>query len=212
MYTYFILIYNYILYLRTESNLVVSDEETSEQDRETEDLDSSDNWEKNASQVNIDDKDTDLQTLPKKKGNQTENSQSKFGSSLLKILENRQTMPEDRDKYFLMLLLPQIRTLTEDQKTQLHIEFLSAIQRVKHSTSVHPAYPYHTSPNTSYPYTQPYPSSRHHYTANISRPLSHLSNDIPFQYNSTINSNNLLPTAHTTQQLNCYYKNPPDSD
>jgi len=46
-------------------------------------------------------------------------------------LENRR--PQDAETSFLMSLLPQIRSLTEEQKGRVYIEFLTILQRVKYS-------------------------------------------------------------------------------
>lgn len=55
--------------------------------------------------------------------------------------------------------------MTEDQKTQLYVEFLNAIQRVKCSSHVSSAYPYNNTlanqPNLNHSY---YPGF--HYTSN----------------------------------------------
>jgi len=58
----------------------------------------------------MDDSDTQEPQQPNKKikKNPKKTATSNFGSSLLKILENRQKIPEDPEKSFLMSLLPQI--------------------------------------------------------------------------------------------------------
>ncbi|CAI6354034.1 unnamed protein product [Macrosiphum euphorbiae] len=50
------------------------------------------------------------------KKNPKKTATSNFGSSLFKILENHQKIPEDPEKSFLLSLLPQIKSLDEDQK------------------------------------------------------------------------------------------------
>lgn len=91
-----------------------------------------------------------------------------------------------------MSLLPQIKSLTENQKTQLYLEFLNAIQRVKHFSSVPPANNTPINHPFSYISQQPPSSLGHHYTTNnipqnvpssisIHRPLLY---DIPSQYDS----------------------------
>jgi len=89
-----------------------------------------------------------------------------FGENVLSILENRQRVPDDPEKSFLMSLLPQIKTLTEDQKTQLYVEFLNAIQRIK-CTSYTPTaahlqtIPHYHSPNFSRDLHNPSPNFEH---------------------------------------------------
>lgn len=63
------------------------------------------------------------QPLIKKKKKNPKTPISNFGTSLLKILENRQNVPENPEMYILMSPLPQIKSLTEDQKTQLTLSF-----------------------------------------------------------------------------------------
>uniref|UniRef100_A0A2S2NMX0 BESS domain-containing protein n=2 Tax=Schizaphis graminum TaxID=13262 RepID=A0A2S2NMX0_SCHGA len=136
-----------------------------------------------------------------KKNAKTEN----FGSSLLKILENRQRIPEDPEKSFLMSLLPQIKSLDEDQKTQLYVEFLNAIQRVKNSP-VTSTYTYNT-PNNQ-PYSQFYPQQNYatnnypHSPSPISyqRPLSRMSqfNITPHQYSTQNVPKNIISSTITS--------------
>lgn len=117
-----------------------------------------------------------------------------FGSSLLKILENRQVIPEDPEKSFLMSLLPQIKSLDEDKKTQLYVKFLNAIQRVKNS-SVTPAYPYNT-PNNQ-PYSAFFPQQYYapnNYPQNVS---SSVSNQRPPSHQSYFN----IPPQYTPQNV-----------
>jgi len=92
--------------------------------------------ENNISEV-LENSDCEIQkTVKSKKRKKTTSLKSSpsFGENLLSILENRQRVPDDPEKSFLMSLLPQIKTLTEDQKTQLYVEFLNAIQRVKRTS------------------------------------------------------------------------------
>ncbi|XP_025192608.1 uncharacterized protein LOC112592670 [Melanaphis sacchari] len=55
---------------------------------------------------------------------------------LIHFLKNRPKEVEDPDKLFLLSLTPLIKDFTSDQKTQLYIEFLNAIQKIK-NTSQH---------------------------------------------------------------------------
>lgn len=159
---------------------------------------------------------------PHKKIKKNPKTETNFGSSLLKILENRQTIPEDSEKSFLMPLLPQIRTLNENQKTQLYVEFLNAILRVK-NYPVTPTYPYNT-PNTQ-PYSPFFP--QHHYAThnnpqNVSSisyqtPLSHMSHfNITPQYTSQnvpkpmINSTITSPPSVNDEAGNFSQSPPPE--
>lgn len=118
----------------------------------------------------MDDINAEEQPPRKKKKTLIKNPPSNFGTSLLKILQNRQTIPEDPEKCFLMSLLPQIKSLTEDQKSMVYIEFLNTIQRVKHYSSAMP-HSYNSSnapinhPPNSY-YSQQHLSSPGYYYAN----------------------------------------------
>lgn len=72
-----------------------------------------------------------------------EDSPIKFWILVVKNFRKQEQTPEDPEKYFLLSLLPQIKSLTEDEKSMVYIEFLNAIQRVKHNTSAIPHfYPY----------------------------------------------------------------------
>lgn len=82
-------------------------------------------------------------------------------------MENRRT--EDAETSFLMSLLPQIRSLTEEQKSKVYIEFLTVLQRVKYST----------------------PPQMQHIPSQVS------TGPIPFNY-SYYNSNQTLPTFSST--------------
>lgn len=55
---------------------------------------------------------------------------------LIHFFKNRPKEVEDPDKLFLLSLTPLIKDFTSDQKTQLYIEFLNAIQKIK-NTSQH---------------------------------------------------------------------------
>ncbi|CAI6373725.1 unnamed protein product [Macrosiphum euphorbiae] len=165
-----------------------------------------------------------MQRPPNKKlkKNPKKTATSNFGSSLLKILENRQKIPEDPEKSFLLSLLPQIKSLDEDQKTRLYVEFLNAIQRVK-NCSVTPTYPYNTPNNQPY---SPFPP-QHYYTTNnnpqsvsssISHqtPLSHMPhfNITPHQYASQnvpttmINNTTITSPQRVNDELNYVPQSP----
>lgn len=76
-------------------------------------------------------------------------------------MENRR--PQDAETSFLMSLLPQIRSLTEEQKGRVYIEFLTILQRVKYSTQPQmqvQQIPSQVQVNTgSIPFNYPYPYS-----------------------------------------------------
>ncbi|KAL4083925.1 hypothetical protein QTP88_029241 [Uroleucon formosanum] len=80
---------------------------------------------------------------------------------LINFLKNRPKEVEDPGKLFLLSLTPLIKDFTSDQKTQLYIEFLNAIQKIK-NTSQHqfsfqiPSLTPHNQNNT---FTQPQPYS-----------------------------------------------------
>ncbi|XP_050057314.1 uncharacterized protein LOC126550231 [Aphis gossypii] len=192
----------------TESNVQPSEDEASEVE-ETEDTDLVVGKNISVEEImeNADVEERRQSHKKFKKNPKTEN----FGSSLLKILENRQTIPEDPEKSFLMSLLPQIRTLDEEQKTQLYIEFLNAIQRVKNSY-VTPTYPTYNAPNNQ-PYSQFFPQQ--HYATNnhpqsisssisYQRPLSHMSqfNISPHQYTSQNSPKNISSTITSPPIVN----------
>lgn len=169
---------NYIklYFYSTESNVQSSDDEVSvSEGGETEDVDLVVG--NNITTENIYDSDAEEPKQPNKKikknPKKTATATSNFGSSLLKILENRQKIPEDSEKSFLMSLLPQIKSLDEDQKTRLYVEFLNAIQRVK-NCPITPTFLNNT------PNYQPYSSflPQLHYTTNhnpqsLSSSISH---------------------------------------
>jgi len=93
-----------------------------------------------------------------------------FGENLLSILENRQRVPDDPEKSFLISLLPQIKTLTEDQKTQLYLEFLSAIQRVKRTSF---------NPPVAHLQTIPLNNSHSNYSRDLHNPSPHFEYSTP---------------------------------
>lgn len=139
------------------------------------------------------------------------------------MLPNRQTVPEDLEKNFLMSLLLQIKSLNEDKKTQLYVEFLNAIQRVNNS-SVTPAYPYDILNNQ--PYSVFFPQqyyATNNYSQNVSpsisnqRPPSHKSYfNIPPQYipqnvpNTTVNSSITSPSSVHGESSNFSQSPPPE--
>lgn len=160
----------------------------------------------------MDNYDVEEQQPPmKKKKKNPKTPISNFGTSLLKILENRQNVPEDPEKYFLMSLLPQIKSLTEDQKTQLYVEFLNAIQRVKYSSPVPPIYPnFAHNPNISQPPSSVNPTQNQNYyglplaspssTQNISTPST-----LNFQhYKNNYSPSAFPPTVNPTQNKKTY--------
>lgn len=141
----------------------------------------------------------------------------------MKILENRQKIPEDPEKSFLMSLLPQIKSLDEDQKTRLYVEFLNAIQRVK-NCPITPIFPNNT------PNYQPYSTflPQFHYNTNhnpqslsssISHqtPLSHTPhfNVTPHQYASQnvpttmINNPTITSPQSVNDESNYFPQSPP---
>jgi len=160
----------------------------------------------------MDDIDEEKQQPRKKKKPLKTTPPSNFGSSLLKILENRKQTPEDPEKYFLLSLLPQIKSLTEDQKSMVYIEFLNAIQRVKHNTSAIPHF---------YPYTQINQPSSYFSQQHFSSPGYYHTNDshnVPTAIiNSTITSPPIIheessnfsqpssPAINSTNKQNYHY-------
>jgi len=57
-----------------------------------------------------------------------------FEDELLKSLRRENEDTADPDKSFLMSLLPQIKSISEDKKPMLYIELINTIQRVKNPT------------------------------------------------------------------------------
>jgi len=109
----------------------------------------------------------------------------------------------DPEKSVLMSLLLQIKSLTEDQKSMVYIEFLNAIQRVKHHSSGMPhSYPSNTPINqpNSY-YSQQYFSSPGYYYANDSQ------NVLTATINSTITSTITSPPSVHDESSN--FSQPP---
>jgi len=160
---------------------------------------------------------------PNKKIKKNQKKTATFGSSLLKILENRQKIPEDPEKSFLMSLLPQIKSLDEDQKTRLYVEFLNAIQRVK-NCSVTPTYPYNTPNNQHYfPFLPQLNYTTNHYPQSVSSsishqtPLSHMPhfNITPHQYASQnvpttmINNTTITSPQRVNDESNYFPQSPP---
>lgn len=83
---------------------------------------------------------------------------------LIHFLKNRPKEVEDPDKLFLLSLTPLIKDFTSDQKTQLYIEFLKAIQKVKNTSQYQFSFqrnqvPSQTPHNQNNTFTQPQPYS-----------------------------------------------------
>lgn len=104
---------------------------------------------------------------------------------MINIFEQRKT-EEDPEKHFLLSLLPQIRLLTEDQKTQLYIDILNSIQRLKGSSNAssfnqtpiandYSTQSHHNIYNVPPHYpsqTDSIPTLNHHYKVNTQWPIS----------------------------------------
>lgn len=72
---------------------------------------------------------------PAKRIKKSKTKEDWFEKELLDAIKSKPSEEnEGPEKHFLMSLIPQIKVLTEDQKTQLYIEFLGAIQRIKNIT------------------------------------------------------------------------------
>lgn len=121
--------------------------------------------EENINEV-MENSDCEIQNTGKSKKRQktTLKSPPSFGENLLSILENRQRVPDDPEKSFLMSLLPPIKTLTEDQKTQLYVEFLNAIQRIKRTSYI---------PTAAHVQTIPHNHSYSNYSRDLHNPSPH---------------------------------------
>ncbi|CAI6376805.1 unnamed protein product [Macrosiphum euphorbiae] len=173
---------------RTEGNI----EESSDND-----IDINDSvLEENIDVQNDGDDENDIPDDPvKKRPTTTKTKLSKkptFEENLLNILENRRPQPQDAETSFLMSLLPQIRSLTEEQKGRVYIEFLTTLQRVKYSTPQIQQIPSQVN-SSSIPFTSlTYP----YYNSNQTLPdFSTLSSAINPQQPQQIET--VTPTLHT---------------
>lgn len=126
---------------RTESNVEHSDDDDNDNSNDVNVVDKEDtieNEELGGNNILV-----DVEELAVESGNQATGQQKKrkkmkkvddFEKQLITILENR-NKEEDPDKLFLLSLLPKVKSLTEDQKVLLNIEFLKAFQKVKNSVN-----------------------------------------------------------------------------
>lgn len=74
--------------------------------------------------------------IPAKRMKKNKTKVDSFEKELLDAIKSKSSEEnEGPEKHFLLSLIPQIKPLTEDQKTQLYIEFLGAIQRIKNIPS-----------------------------------------------------------------------------
>lgn len=76
-------------------------------------------------------------------------NETAFENKLISYLHNRPQEETDPDKVFLLSLLPQIKQLSQDKKTQLYIYFLNGIQQISHISN-NPQTDFHSSHSHGY--------------------------------------------------------------
>lgn len=92
---------------------------------------------------------------------QKKNKKINFEDELLKSLRNN--IEDDPDKQFLMSLLPQMKSVSDEKKPMLYIELIKAIQKVKNlplNNLAHHGQSLHSQNNSTYlqpgGYSQPF--------------------------------------------------------
>ncbi|CAI6353634.1 unnamed protein product [Macrosiphum euphorbiae] len=116
-------------------------------------------------------------TISKKSKTKSTKNETAFENKLIDYLRNRPREETDPDKLFLLSLLPQIKQLSQDKKTQLYINFLNSIQQIS-QISNNPQTDFHSS------YSQGYSPSPSQTPLNIltdSSPISHHNINSPYQ-------------------------------
>jgi len=105
-------------------------------------------------------------TISKKSKTKSTKNETAFENKLIDYLRNRPREETDPDKLFLLSLLPQIKQLSQDKKTQLYIYFLNDIQQIS-QISNNPQTDFHSS------YSQGYSSQTPLNVLTDSSPISH---------------------------------------
>jgi len=137
-------------------------------------------------------------TIRKKLKTKSNKNETSFENKLISYLHNRPKEETDPDKLFLLSLLPQIKQLSQDKKTQLFIYFLNGIQQISHISN-NPQTNFHSSHSQGY---SPSPSQTplnvltdsspisHHTLNNINSPYQyHMFAPVPQHYNMQNNQN-----------------------
>lgn len=124
-----------------------------------------------------------------------------FEDNLINILNNRQKV--DADTSFALSIVPLIKNLSDEQKTQVYIDILKSIQKVKEpknsdiQTTSKP-------PNSIQPYVSMYPHAYDHHSnptysnipqSYVTSPALHPNNSIHFNHP---NFNPITPTYYPT--------------
>ncbi|CAH1712399.1 unnamed protein product [Aphis gossypii] len=151
----------------------------------------------------------------KTKNNKTETS---FENKLISYLHNRPKEETDPDKLFLLSLLPQIKQLSQDKKTQLFIYFLNGIQQISHisnnlQTDFHSSHSQGYSPSPSQTplnvLTDPSPishqtlnniNSPYQYPMFASMPQHYMQNNQNIQFSQSTHSSVNLPQNQPSTQ------------
>lgn len=137
---------------------------------------------------------------PRKKINPNKEPPIKFRNLITKNITKPSNYTRRPGKCFLMSLLPQIKSLTEDQKSMVYIEFLNIIQRVKHYSS---AMPHSYNPSNA-PINQP---NSYYFQQHLSSPGYYYANDIQNVPTAIINSTITSPQSLHDESSN--FSEPP---
>lgn len=120
-------------------------------------------------------------TISKKIKTKSIKNETAFENKLISYLHNRPQEEPDPDKLFLLSLLPQIKQLSQDNKTQLYIYFLNGIQQISHISN-NPQTEFHSS------HPQGYSSSP------LQTPLNVLTDSSPILHHKVNNINSPYQT------------------
>lgn len=143
----------------------------------------------NKRQVDSDKEDRNEHQIKKKKKSIKKPA---FEDNLIEILNNRQKV--DADTSFALSIVPLIRSLTVDQKNQVYIDILTAIQNAKKNSATQTIFQMPHSSNTTQSQVN-YQHSFHSIPAYSNVPPSFTSSPVPHLY-PAIENHSVHPTYY----------------